>query len=205
MAQGQLIPALNFTMIREITEFWKSEFGDFAPEAHKLKYEYKSRWVRFHSLPESKRYPENEPEYLEVIRRHNIVLRELCGKESEVFVVLPEYSESKLPTKPIAMLAGLFPVTEPWCSIRQHEDDDDYEMYWHLHAAGVQIDASELNSLFRLVANDEVGNIMVVNTRKSIVYHPYDGGADVVLASTEQRNQLREKYSDWLSSHPEGF
>jgi hypothetical protein len=192
-------------MIKELSKFWESQFGVFPPEAHKLKHEYKNRWVRFHSLPESKRYPENELEYLEVIRRHNVVLRELCGDEGMLLVVLPEYSESKLATKPSTKLAGLFPVTEPWCSLRRHEEGDDYKLYWHLHVAEVQIDANELNSLFRLVANDEAGNIMVINTGKSIVYHPYDGGADVVLASTEQRDQLKEKHSGWLSSHPEGF
>jgi hypothetical protein len=107
--------ALNFAMIEELSKFWNSEFDNFAPEAHNLKYEYKSRWVRFHSLPESKRYPENEDEYLEVLRRHIVVLQELCGYGSKFFVVLPEYSEEREPSQPEPELLKLFSDSEPWC------------------------------------------------------------------------------------------
>ncbi len=86
-------------MIKDITQFWQSQFNGFVPEADNLKYEFKNRWVRFHSLPESKRYPENEQEYLEILRRHNVVLQDLCG-QGNVLVVLPEYSDSSVPTKP---------------------------------------------------------------------------------------------------------
>lgn len=192
-------------MIEELAKFWNSEFKDFAPEAHNLKHEYKERWVRFHSLPESKRYPENEDEYLEVLRRHNIILQELCGNESKVLVVLPEYSEKNMSTKPESKLSSLFPVTEYWCSLEQHEDDDDFESYWHFHVSEVTFSGSEFNSLFRKVANDEARNIMIICPRKGIVFHPYDGGADVVLASTEKRDHLKVKHHEWLSAHPTGF
>ena len=192
-------------MIEDLTKFWDSEFDGFAPEAHNLKHEYKNRWVRFHSLPESKRYPENEQEYLEVFRRHNTVLQELCGEKGNILVVLPEYSESKLPTKPEAELTSLFPAAEYWRSLEQYEGDDDHELYWHLHVSEVQFSGSELDHLFRMVANDEVGNIMIICPSKGVVFHPYDGGADIVLASTEQRDLLKEKHHEWLSVHPEGF
>ncbi len=188
-------------MIEELTKFWDRDFKDFVPKAHKLKHKYKERWVRFHALPESKRYPENEDEYSEILRRHNIVLNELCGK-NKVLVVLPEYSEDKNPTKP--ELSELFSSTEPWCSFKPY-DDEDYEIYWHLHVSEVEFTGSELNDLFRLVANNEVGNIMVICPSKHVIFHPYDGGSDIVLASTEQRDYLKEKYHEWLSSHPEGF
>lgn len=192
-------------MIEELAKFWSSEFDNFAPEAHNLKHECKSRWVRFHSLPESKRYPENEDEYLEVLRRHNLVLQELCGNGSRVLVVLPEYSEERAPSQPEPALVKIFSTSEPWCTLEQHEDGDDYESYWHLHVVEVEFTGSELNSLFRMVANDEVGNIMIICPRKGIVFHPYDGGADVILASTEERDRLKEQHCEWLSSHPEGF
>lgn len=191
-------------MIKDLAIFWEREFDSFPPEAHNLKHEFKDRWVRFHALPESKRYPENEQEYLEVFRRQNAVLQELVGK-SNVLVVLPEYSESKEPTKPESELTAIFPTTEPWCSLKQHEEDDDYEIYWHLHVCEINFTGSELNSLFRLVANDEAGNIMIINLSKGVVFHPYDGGADIVLASKKQIDQLKEKYNEWLSPHPEGF
>ena len=191
-------------MIKDLAKFWEREFDSFPPEAHNLKYEFKDRWVRFHSLPESKRHPENEQEYLEVFRRHNVVLQGLvCG--DKILVVLPEYSESKEPEKPEPELTAIFPTTEPWCSLEKHEEDDDYELYWHLHVSEIAFTGSELDSLFRLVANDEVSNIMIICPRTGVVFHPYDGGADILLASTKERDQLKEKYKEWLSEHPEGF
>ena len=192
-------------MIEELTKFWNREFDSFAPEAHNLKNEFKARWVRFHSLPESKRYPENEDEYLEVCRRHNIVLQELCGNGGRVLVVLPEYSDIRVPSQPESALLKLFSASESWRTLAQHEDGDDYESYWHLHVVETEFTGSELNSLFRMVANDEVGNIMIISLSKGIVFHPYDGGADIVLSTSEQRDQLKVKHREWLSKHPEGF
>ncbi|WP_443333951.1 DUF3885 domain-containing protein [Streptomyces sp. CB02056] len=37
------------------------------------------------------------------------------------------------------------------------------------------------------------------------LYHPYDGGADVYLASTEERDRLKERHAGWLSGHPNGL
>lgn len=189
----------------ELDKFWQNTFEGFVPEAHNLKREFRSRWVRFHSLPESKRYPDNEEEYQEVLRRHNVVLQEVCGDKCRVLVVLPEYSETNTPTKPEPELASMFPATEPWCTLEQHDEDDDYELYWHLHVAEIGYSGNELDDLFRLVANDETGNIMVIDPLVSMVFHPYDGGADIVLASTKQRDDLKEKHSEWLSTEPSGF
>lgn len=192
-------------MIEDLAKFWSSEFKNFAPEAHKLKHQYKDRWVRFHSLPESKRYPENEDEFLEVLRRHNVVLQELCGNRCKLLVVLPEYSEEKVPSKPELELSKLFPASEPWCTLAQHDDDDAIDFYWHLHVSEVEFTGSEFDSLFRMIAKDEARNIMIICPKKGFVFHPYDGGADVVLASEEERDQLKKRYCEWLSPYPSGF
>lgn len=37
------------------------------------------------------------------------------------------------------------------------------------------------------------------------LYHPDDGGADVIAPTPEGRDALRLKYRDWLSKHPKGL
>jgi hypothetical protein len=192
-------------MNEALTKFWNSQFEGFAPEAHNLKHEFKDRWVRFHSLPESKRYPESESEYQEVLSRNNSLLQEIFGLQSSVLVLLSEYSDSVEPIKPEIELHELFPESTYWCSIAQHEEEDDDKFYWHLHSAKVTPNSIELNDLFRLVANDEVRDIIIVGIASKTVFHPYDGGADVILSSTEQRNELKNKFSMWLSAHPDGY
>jgi len=198
--------SLGISMMQiEITQYWQQAFDAVTPKAYNLKHVFKNRWVRFHSLPQSKRYPDNEAEYAEVLRRHNLVLQELWGNTCRLWVVLSEYSEAQLPSNPDSKLARLFPASMPWCYFEQHTEGDDGAWYCHLHVTELTYSGTELNSLFRLVANDEVDNIMLINPATGIVFHPYDGGADVVLASTKQRDQLKEKYQLWLSDHPDGY
>ena len=37
------------------------------------------------------------------------------------------------------------------------------------------------------------------------IHHPYDGGADVLLPTTAERDALIQRHTDWLSRHPNGF
>ena len=37
------------------------------------------------------------------------------------------------------------------------------------------------------------------------LYAPYDGGADVLLANTALRDDLRDRHRQWLSSDPAGL
>ena len=197
-----VIAALNYTMIEEIAKFWKEGLNDFEPLAHELKFAFQDRWVRFHSLPESKRYPENEPEYQEIFDRYNALLVELGQSSRTVFVVLPEYSENEVALHPAEEFRSVFPHSEYWRTIDQLEECG---VYWHLHVAEVKIPSEKLNSVFRLVANDEVRNILVVLPKDRSVFHPYDGGVDIISPSVEAREELKNKHKAWLSSHPEGY
>ncbi|WP_443611862.1 DUF3885 domain-containing protein [Acrocarpospora catenulata] len=46
----------------ELSARWQANWPDCPPVAHELKRFYASRWVRFHSLPESKRYADTPAE-----------------------------------------------------------------------------------------------------------------------------------------------
>ncbi len=37
------------------------------------------------------------------------------------------------------------------------------------------------------------------------LYHPYDGGADVIAPSSVERDKLKSKFAAWLSDHPQGL
>ncbi|MFC7384137.1 DUF3885 domain-containing protein [Sphaerisporangium rhizosphaerae] len=68
----------------ELSERWQANWLDCPPVGHELKRFHGSRWVRFHSLPESKRYADTPAEYEILPRRHNTVLSELFEGQ-EVF------------------------------------------------------------------------------------------------------------------------
>ncbi len=48
-----------------MTDLWDRRWRECPPFAHWLRDHYPDRWVRFHSLPESKRYPDDEAECAE--------------------------------------------------------------------------------------------------------------------------------------------
>ncbi|RLP52834.1 MAG: hypothetical protein D6160_18885 [Ketobacter sp.] len=64
-------------------------------------------------------------------------------------VVLPEYSENRVPTKPEQVLSSLFSISEPWCALQQHEDDDDYESNWHQQKKEIVSRSSTMNGCRR--------------------------------------------------------
>nr|WP_020658089.1 hypothetical protein [Amycolatopsis benzoatilytica] len=46
---------------------------------------------------------------------------------------------------------------------------------------------------------------MIASLSFDRVYHPYDGGADVLVATAGERDELKRRHVDWLSAHPSGF
>lgn len=65
----------------ELTDLWERLWPGAEPLGHVLRVEYADRWVRVHSLPESKRYADSAAEYDEILRRHRTILRELHGSD----------------------------------------------------------------------------------------------------------------------------
>ena len=92
---------------------WHQKYPECQPRGEVLRQVYKDRWVRFHSLPKSKRYPENDSEYKIMLERHNALLNEL--DPGYIVVITSEWtedSEVKLDSK--SKRAELEPDAEHW-------------------------------------------------------------------------------------------
>ena len=61
------------------------------------------------------------------------------------------------------------------------------------------------NDLLRLVADDAVRDVMLVFDVAGFIYHPYDGGADVVLSTTAWRDEIKAAHECWLSAREDGL
>lgn len=62
-----------------------------------------------------------------------------------------------------------------------------------------------LDPLVRAVADDECNGVIIMDTDLCRLYHPYDGGADVILADKEDRDQLKAKHFDWVPQNRYGL
>ncbi|WP_326702322.1 DUF3885 domain-containing protein [Streptomyces cyaneofuscatus] len=66
---------------------WPTPAGD-----RPMRLTHPDRWVRFHSLQESKRYPDDEAEYAVLLERHHTLLNELGPSDTELYVVTREWN-----------------------------------------------------------------------------------------------------------------
>jgi hypothetical protein len=67
---------------------WATKWAQTPPVASTLRRLHPDIWVRFHSLPDSKRWPDTDAEYRTVLSRHYAVLDAL-GLRSECLVIAP--------------------------------------------------------------------------------------------------------------------
>ena len=184
---------------------WHMHFPGCEPVAHRLREAFSCRWVRFHRLPGSKRYPETDAEYATVLDRQNRILDELAGPETRVVLLTTEYSWSAEPTPDRPELRALDAAAKPWRSVLMHDQDFIEPCFWHLFASEWEWRPGVLDPILRLVADDIVANVMVVDPNGRWLHHPYDGGMDVILESSEARNLIKSAHADWLSSRSDGM
>ena len=186
---------------------WHTQFPNCEPAAHLLRVAFPDRWVRFHSLPESKRYPDNEAEYAEVLRRHNTILGALVESRPKAVLLTTGYTETPEPVRDKPELWELDPEARPWRSLPMHEVEHDYNYpnFWHIYSSVWDWRPGLLDPIVRLVADDIVANVLVVSDDCQWVLHPYDGGMDVIAESPIAMKRLKLSHRDWLSSREDGL
>jgi hypothetical protein len=185
---------------------WDAAFPNCEPIAHLLREQFKERWVRFHSLPESKRYPENEDEMWEVLQRHNTILGELLGGERKVMLLTTGYSETAESAPRYPELAALDPNGVLWRVVPMHQIEGTEDRYhWHVSSSLWDWQPAAFDPLVRLVAEDKIADVMMVHPECRWMLHPYDGGMDVILESSAARGRLKSLHREWLSARADGM
>lgn len=186
---------------RKMLTNWNHWFPDCEPLAHHLVAVFPDRWVRFHNLPGSKRYPEHEAEYATVIERHNLVLGDLTRRGETVFLLTTGWSETVEPVRRQRELLDLDPLAQPWRTIAMHQQPDNFSepMYWHVFASTWCWFPGMFDCLVRLIADDVLANVMIVAPDCQWLLHPYDGGMDVIVESRTARDSLADRHSKWLA------
>jgi hypothetical protein len=193
-----------------LTARWAGAWDACRPVGHELRGCLHDRWVRFHSLPGSKRYAVSDDEHVEVMRRHLTVLAELLSRdgtdrEREFLVVTASWSDGPEPAPREAELAIAMPAAAYWTSVPTGDGLPEQQTWTHLWASVTRIHSEELSRLLRLVADYGTAGVIITTAEMGWLYHPYDGGADVIAATPGHRDELRRAHKDWLSAHPAGL
>jgi hypothetical protein len=182
--------------------YWDSRFPNCKPVAHHLPVVFPERWVRFHSLPASKRYPATEAEYATVLARHNKVLGELAGYGETVALLTTDWSNTAEPIHSRRELLELNPLALPWRTVALHQLPDNAwsePTFWHVSVSDWRWSPGVFDPLVRLTADDVLGNIMIVALDCKWLLHSYGGGMDLIVESRAARDALAERYAEWLA------
>lgn len=193
-------------------EHWRQAYGETPLVGHVLRDRFPRRWLRIHSLPESKRYAETDDERREILRRQNAVLSDLIGDDQPCELVFGYYGEEeRLPADVLAALRGLAPVflatdtTDAMDAAGAPDDASEASAGYPLLKASLTWRPHALDVVLLAVADDVLATPLFVSVERRRIVAPYDGGVDLIVESEELRDELRARYASWLSRHPRGL
>ena len=174
---------------------WDEKWGKTPPIASLLRTTNEERWLRIHTLPDSKRVPSSSAEAETVLRRHRSILSELAVTE-ELIVICVRFEGESAPQSIDHR------VWEYWQTI---EDDDHFAEPAYLYTALLEPSSPALAQVLSLAAIDELPGTIIAPVDLGWLYHPYDGGADIIAPTTLERDRLRRQFEAWLSPEPSGL
>jgi hypothetical protein len=183
---------------------WDARFPGCAPIGSHLRVAFPERWVRFHYLPGSKRYPDDEAEIAEALHRYEVVLDDLNHSRQAVVLVTTGYSNSNRPTRSYPILSQVNDTAVPWRTV-QMEDIGENSTFWHFCVSTHVWKPLQLSTLLRLVIVNELANLLVVADDCSWVFYPYQGGMDVIVGSEKRRDELAQKHAAWIPGSADGL
>lgn len=152
-------------------------------------------WFRVHSLPGSKRYPENKSDWDTLITRHralsDAVLRDGSPCRIHYTLFIDEGVPSELPSSLV------------WNAALPKTIEDDEKLFTYTAESKWNFDT--FLSLIKLRAEDHLGWITFHSLDTDSIYSPYDGGADVFSPNTAFLSEIKNKFGKWKSTHPDGL
>ncbi len=184
----------------DFKDFWENEYPESFPISHELKWVYPHRWFRIHSLPNSKRYADSLEEYNVILNRQNNLINDLIGEGTEIAVAFGMYTDD-LTNDNYKELAD-FGKFQKIYSIDLHQErprEYDSSYFLDVFVKIEQWQKGKRNELLKAIADDKIRAMFICPSKQCIVA-PYDGGVDIIVESTEKRNQIRHRYKEWLSN-----
>ncbi|ENX13366.1 hypothetical protein F895_02670 [Acinetobacter sp. CIP 64.2] len=189
---------------------WELFYPVKLPISHYLIQDFPQFWFRIHSLPESKRYADTAAEYELLLNRHNKIITDCFGDDTSIFIVSGHYfshSRNNKAYDPAFILPYQFHL-EQEINLKllnpEDYDDDEENSFFRPYSIETIWQPKTHNELLRKIADDELRAFMI-SFEKNIIVAPYDGGIDFIILDEVKRNDLRNKYQDWLSPRADGL
>ena len=185
---------------RKLQKFWNDKYGLLSPVGWNLTRDLAHLHVRIHSLPESKRYPENRQETQIILDRANILLQEIIGDESPFWLV------SSRPKAHKSIIENMtehrfsiekFKLVKDFTWVDLKEDIED-QLPWQTYTRYFEKISNDFDNTFLKIADEEDWATLFINAQNGDILAPYDGGFDLIVNDTNKRLNLEKKYKGWL-------
>lgn len=199
----------------EFQAFWESTYANAIPVAHTLRNAYPDRWLRIHSLPLSKRYPESDLEWATLLFRQNTLITDLLNDNSRLLLVTGEYDFSldkrkKRRFSPESSIKDIPSIELKTIDLDKQEADErvlcEYSPGDVYRPVFTEVDwqTSSFNNILRDVAEDTL-RVLFISIINECIIAPYDGGVDIILKDSFTRNSYKAKYINWLSDREDSL
>ena len=195
--------------------FWECNYGDTPPLAHILQKKlFTDKWFRIHSLPDSKRYADNDAEMKIILNRQNALISDLIGDSQAYMLLFYAISES-----PESVRFNQIPNIVLLDNIRLDialPENYEGECYFVSGFVNKIWETTSIDTCLEKVANDEkvvdfdacecdLYRILIIDINRNRIIAPYDGGVDIFLNTQCERDSFKSKYNDWLPAHERGL
>lgn len=119
-----------------------------------------------------------------ILSRHHTLLKELQIAD-RCFVTSVLFVDDLMPAPPAE--PTLLPRASRWCTLPPDEDED---MGIAVYASEISHPSEELDVVLRAVVDEQLAGVIIIPPDADCLYHPYDGGADVIAGSPQARDEL---------------
>lgn len=189
--------ALN--VMKTFERWWSEHYAATAPLGYCLRENYQDRWLRLHSLPNSKRYAEDDVERAEVRRR-------AWAAASKLLVT----------GEPVSLVTGLYQGGEPHELGLSDLTSMSFERvgpYEHplfdgpfvAYATQTIWPHADFDRLIDAIADDRL-QLVWFSSISGEVFAPYDGGIDLIFGSPMRAQSMRPVFPpDWYSQRDDGL
>jgi hypothetical protein len=187
--------------VAELDAAWNGSWSGSPPVAVFLWRRFADQRVRFHTLPDAKRYATSDGERAEILRRDHVLLEALLGDTrsgaGSLVTITCSWSGTASPTPRDQAVAASTPDAVHWRSDNR-ATAPGFESWEHHYVSRTDMADPALDELLVCVANDMTDGVILTDAACTWVFHPYDGGAVVITSSTEERDRLATAYAGWM-------
>lgn len=176
------------------SQFWNSRFSGSLPLMYLLREESRDQWVRFYSLPKGKRYPSDEREEEEILKRYNSIAGFVFDENEPVWLVANTGVRRSETRHILKLLAMHFKST----GIKSYTDADGDKCKSRFFYKQAHWKSGAFNDLFSLILHEKISSILFVN-QKAQLFYAYDGGMDVILPDVLQLDHIKRQFKQWHS------